>query len=259
MRIRTLLGLALCAATTATAQTTNSPSNTRALSLRECLNLALQHNLNVRIEHLNFEIAGDAISVANGTYDPNFTLGAKHSYEALLGDFDPRKFNPYFPADVSMDTLSSDFSGKAPYGFSYDFSSSIRRTGDITDFQSDLDVAALYPGGFRATNSYDAVLGLTMRQHLLKDFWIDADWEVLLARRTELKISEQALRFQIMTTLLAVELAYDDLIDAREEIAVQEEALKLRQEFLAEQNAGCKWEICRRWTTRRPKPNSKTR
>ncbi len=58
--------------------------------------------------------------------------------------------------------------------------------------------------------------------------------EVLLARRTELKISEQALRFQIMTTLLAVELAYDDLIDAREEIVVQEEALKLRREFVAE-------------------------
>jgi outer membrane protein TolC len=37
-----------------------------------------------------------------------------------------------------------------------------------------------------------------------------------------------------MTTLLAVELAYDDLIDAREEIVVQEEALKLRREFVVE-------------------------
>jgi outer membrane protein len=234
MRIRTLLALILCATSTASAQVTNKPDSIRPLTLRECMNLALKHNLNLRIEHLEFDIAGDALSVASGPYDPNLTFGAKHSYEAELGDFDPRKFNPYFPSDISTDKLGSDLTGKAPYGFSYDFSGSVRRNAAITDFRNDPGDAALFPDGFRSTNSYDAALGLTMRQHLLKDFWIDADWEVLLARRTELKISEQALRFQIMTTLLAVELAYDDLIDAREEIVVQEEALKLRREFVAE-------------------------
>jgi outer membrane protein len=234
MRIRTLLSLTLCATVTAPAQTTNPPADTRPLTMRNCLDLALKHNLNLRIEHLTFEIAGDALSVANGPYDPALTLGAKHSYESALGDFDPRKFNPYFPSEISADTLDSDLSGKAPYGFSYDFSGSVRRNAAITDFQSDPDVAALFPGGIRSTNGYDAMVGVAMRQHLLKDFWIDSDWEVLLARRTELKISEQALRFQIMTTLLGVELAYDDLIDAREEIAVQEEALKLRREFVVE-------------------------
>jgi outer membrane protein TolC len=42
------------------------------------------------------------------------------------------------------------------------------------------------------------------------------------------------LRFEIMTTLLAVELAYEDLIDAREEIAVQALALELRRQFVTE-------------------------
>jgi outer membrane protein len=234
MRIRILFGLALCATAVASAQTTNPPANTRPLSLRESIDIALKHNLNLRIEHLTFDIAGDALSVAYGPYDPNLTFGARNHYTDALGDFDPRKFNPYFPSEMSVDTIGSDLSGKAPYGFSYEFSSTIRRNAAITDFQTDPDVAALFPNGIRMTNSYDATVGLTMRQHLLKDFWIDPDWEVVLARRTELKISEQALRFQIMTTLLAVELAYDDLIDAREEIVVQEEALKLRQQFVAE-------------------------
>jgi outer membrane protein len=233
MRVQTLLGLALCAAA-ACAQTTNPPASTRPLSLRGCIDLALSHNLNLRIEHLTVEVAGDALSSAYGPYDPTLTFGAKHSYATNLGDFDPRKFNPYFPADVSVDTLGSDLSGKIPFGFSYDFSGSLRRNAAITDFQSDPDVAALYPGGVRMTNTYDATAGLTMRQHLLKDFWIDSDREVLLARRTDLKISQQALRFQIMTTLLAVELAYYDLIEAREEIVVQEKALELRRQFVAE-------------------------
>jgi hypothetical protein len=60
---------------------------------------------------------------------------------------------------------------------------------------------------------------------------------VILTRRADLKISQQALRFEIMTTMLAVELAYDDLIDAREEIIVQEKALKVRREFVAETQA----------------------
>jgi outer membrane protein len=234
MRFRIQLGLAFCATVVASAQITNSPANTRSLSLRDCIDLALKQNLQLRIEHLTFEIAGDALSGAYGPYDATLSFGAKHSFESDLGDFDPRKFNPYFPSDISADTLGSDLSGKAPFGFSYDFSGSVRRNAALTDFQTDPDIAALFPGGIRSTNSYDAAVGLAMRQHLLKDFWIDSDREVLLARRTELKISEQALRFQIMTTLLAVELAYDDLIDAREEIEVQEQALKLRRQFVAE-------------------------
>jgi outer membrane protein TolC len=235
MRIRILLGLALCgAASAASAQMTHPPANTRALSLRDCINLALSHNLELRIEHLTIEMAGDAVSVAYGPYDPTFSFGATHSYESDLGTFDPRKFNPYFPAQITTDKLGPELSGAAPIGFSYDLSGTVSKVGANTDFRADPEDATNFPGGIRSTNNYNAAVGLTMRQHLLKDFWIDSDREVILTRRTDLKISQQALRFQIMTTLLAVELAYDDLIDAREEIRVQEEALKLRREFVAE-------------------------
>jgi outer membrane protein TolC len=48
------------------------------------------------------------------------------------------------------------------------------------------------------------------------------------------KISQQALRFQVMKTILAVELSYDDLVAARENIRVQEKALELRQQLVTE-------------------------
>jgi outer membrane protein TolC len=234
MRIRILVGLALCAAATVFAQTANSPVNTRSLSLRECLDLALAHNLNLRIDHLTLAIAGYALSSAYGPYDPALTLSASHDYEDNPGDFDPRKFNPYFPAQTTHEKAGLELGGVAPWGFNYDLRGGVVKNEAITDFNSDPDVAALFPGGIRSTNSYDSEVRLSMRQHLLKDFWIDSDREMLLARRTELKISQQALRFQIMTTLLAVELAYNDLVDSSEEIRVQEEALALRREFVVE-------------------------
>jgi outer membrane protein TolC len=234
MRIRILVGWALCAAATATAQTTNLPANTKPLSLRQCLNIALSHNLNLRIDRLTLQIAGDAVSTAYGSYDPTLTLSASRNYADNPGDFDPRKFNPYFPAETTTGRVGLEMSGEAPWGFNYDFRGGVVKNQAITDFNSDPDVAALYPGGIRSTNDYDAEMRLTMRQHLLKDFWIDSDREVLLARRTEVKITQAALRFQIMTTLLAVELAYNDLVDASEEVGAQEQALALRREFVAE-------------------------
>ena len=235
MRIRILVGLALCAAATASAQMTNPPFvSVRSLSLRDCLDTALAHNLNLRIDHLTVGIAGDALSSAYGSYDPTLTLSASRDYEDNPGDFDPRKFNPYFPAETTHEKAGIQLSGAAPWGFNYDLRGNVVKNEAITDFNSDPERAALYPDGIRSTNDYDSEVRLTMRQHLLKDFWIDSDREMLLARRTEVKISQQALRFQIMTTLLAVELAYNDLIDSSEEIRVQEQALALRREFVTE-------------------------
>jgi outer membrane protein TolC len=196
--------------------------------------MALSHNLDLRIEHATVDIAGDMLTGAYGPYDPIFSFGATRHFESDLSDFDARKFNPYFPADITTGNIGPELSGSLPIGFSYDITGNIRKNSAVTDFTSDPKDAGNFPNGIRRTNDYDASVGLSMRQHLLKDFWVDSDREILQTRRTDLKISQQALRFQIMTTLLAVELAYDDLIDAREEIRVQENALDLRRQFVTE-------------------------
>lgn len=234
MRIRILVMMALCAAASVSGQTTHSALKTKPLSLKDCLDLALRQNLNLRIDRLTVNVAGDALSNAYGPYDPTLSLSASRSYADNPGDFDPRKFNPYFPADTTYGKAGMELNGALPTGFTYDLRGGIVKNQAVTDFSSDPEIAALYPGGLRATNDYDTEVRLTMRQHLLKDFWIDSDREMLLVRRVELKISQLALRFQIMTTLLAVELAYNDLIDSSEEIVVQEQALALRREFVKE-------------------------
>ena len=68
-----------------------------------------------------------------------------------------------------------------------------------------------------------------MTQPLLKNFWIDNNRLNILVAKTQLKISEQVLRNQVITTVTAVENAYYELIYAFENVKVQQDALTLAQ------------------------------
>jgi outer membrane protein TolC len=234
MYARILLGLVISASLSLFAQTTNSPGALRALSLRECIDLALSRNLELRIQQLSSDIAGFSLNGAYGAYVPTFSVRAVHSYVDQPGDFDPQKFNSDFPYQMKSDILSSDLKGALPYGLSYNLSSIIRKDDARTDFSSVPDGRFFPPDGIRVTNNYSASAGINLQQHLLRDFWIDSDRHLILVRRKELKMSQQALRFQIMKTVLAVELSYYDLIAAKEEIQVQERALQYRQQLVRE-------------------------
>jgi outer membrane protein TolC len=119
-------------------------------------------------------------------------------------------------------------------GLSYNFSAQTIAREARTDFNFDTNAAKLFPEGIRVTNNTFASAGVSIQQHLLKDFWIDSYRERLLIRRTNLKMSEQAFRFEVMRTVLAVALGYYDLSASREAIRVDEQALELKQQFLAE-------------------------
>jgi outer membrane protein len=206
----------------------------RALSLKECVDLALQRNFDLQIEQLSADIARDNLTSAYGVYSPVFSFEAKHEYVSQPGDFDPNKSGPDFPYKESFDNAGPMLTGRVPFGLDYDFRGLASSRDARTDFRSNTNTASDFPGGIRHTNNYFADAGINLRQHLLKDFWVDQYSTTIVLRRKDLKISEQRLRFMAMKTVLAVELAYYDLIVARENIRVQEKALELRQQLVAE-------------------------
>lgn len=234
MSLRFLLALLLCTLCSALSQETNGLLSTRPVSLNECIELALQRNLDLQIERFTAQIAAESLSGAYGAYSPLFSFGAKHEFVSDPGNFDARKFNPYFPSDIENTTLGPSLTGILPIGLSYDVAGFVRKDKAVTDFTSSPEDALFFPGGIRDTNSYSAETRLTLQQHLLKDFWIDSERQLILTRRKESRMSQQALEFQIMKTLLAVELGYFDLIAARESTKVQEKALELRRQLVSE-------------------------
>ncbi len=234
MRVRLLLALVVCAPLAALPQTNTPPARLRSLSLRECIDLALSRNLDLQIQHLSADIAGYDLSGSYGIYSPVFSIRAERAYVDQPGSYDPKKSGVDFPYRLHDDTLTSGLSGQLPIGLNYDLSTSITKENAKTDFSSSPNTAQPFPGGIRDTNNSYVNAQITLQQHLLRDFWIDAYRQRILIRRKDLKISQETLRFQVMKTLLAVELGYTDLIAAREDVRVQEKALELRQQLVRE-------------------------
>ncbi len=234
MLVRMLVGLLYLATLIASGQTTRSSGNLRPLSLQECIDLALSRNLDVQIQRLTTAMVGYNLDSAYGAYSPVFSFDARRGYVSEPANFDAEKFNPDFPAQIHTDTFGPALSGQLPFGLSYDMRALAVAEDAASDFRGDPDHVNDFPGGIRRTNNFLGETRLTVRQHLLKDFWIDSARQTLLVRRKELGMSQQALRFQIMKTVLAVEMSYYDLIAAREMVGVQEKSLELHQQLVDE-------------------------
>ena len=230
-----ILVVLFCAVTLITpAQVPPQPARTRSLSLQECLELALAHNLDLQIQRVTSQMAGYTLAGAYGVYIPVLSFNASLGHDAIPANFDLRKFNDYFPAVLNSDQLGAAVTGQLPVGMSYDLGGFVREDNAWTDFRSDPEDAAAFPGGTRQTNNYFADTRITLRQHLLKDFWIDSARTTILLRKKDVSMSQLAVRFQIMQTILAVELSYYDLVAAREQVRVQKQGVELAQQLVDE-------------------------
>src|SRR5260370_35362451 len=120
MHVRILAALALGGALVAAGQTTTPQANTRLLSLQECIDLALSHNLDLQIEHLSADIAGFQLSRSYGAYDPSFSFQAGRDFVSEPGNFDPKKAGADFPYELTTDSIGPALSGQVRLGLSYD-------------------------------------------------------------------------------------------------------------------------------------------
>lgn len=209
--------LFLVATLTAAFAQTNLPP-TRPLSLQDCFAAALKNNFDVRIERFNPQISQFSLSSAYGGYDPQFTIGGQHQYNDSGAYFDSLG-SLIVPTENRNNTFNSGLNGLTPWGMTYDLSGNVSQQ-HLTK--------SLFSTNFTGDSSSGS-FGVNVTQPLLKNFWINNNRLQILTAKTQLKISEQGLRNQIINTVTAVENAYFELIYAREKVTVQTEALTLAQ------------------------------
>ncbi len=80
--------LVLAGATVAALAQTNAPA-VRTLSLEDCVQSALEKNLDLRIARYYPQLALTDLEATYAGYNPNFTFGGAHSYSKSGGGFDP--------------------------------------------------------------------------------------------------------------------------------------------------------------------------
>jgi outer membrane protein TolC len=187
---------------------------TRAMSLEDCLQEALQHNLDVQIERTKPEIQLYTLRGAYSDYDPLLNISGQHSYNDSGVDGVP-------PTISDVNSAKSDIGGLLPWGLKYDFS------GNVADTYGPNNPYGLNYSGTNETSG--GTIGVQLTQPLLKNFWIDNTRLTIRVAKNRLNYSEQGLRLQVITSVTDVENAYYELIYAQENVKVQQEALVLAQ------------------------------
>jgi outer membrane protein TolC len=186
------------------------------LSLRDYLELVLANNTEIAISRLNLEIPKNNILRQYGTFDP-----------ALVGSFNTTR----------QKRLPSDALAGAS------ILNNLDQIGNFS-YQQTLETGTQFSVGFigskASTNSafqtwnpnLNAALSFRFTQPLLRGRGTEITRLPITIARGQLRQQEYTLRDMLLRLLTTAENAYWDVVDARENLRVQEENLKLNEAFL---------------------------
>lgn len=189
---------------------------THPMSLEDCLQEALQHNLDVQISRFNPQIQLFDVRATYGGYDPTFSISGTHQYNDTGPDFQNAIHIPGTSYEQNSATAGLSTT-PTPWGMTYALNGNVSHT---YDYHSTLTTNSDNSGG---------QIGVTLTQPLLNNFWIDQTRLNIRVGKNRLQYSEQGLRLQLINSVTAVENAYYELIYAQENVKVQQEALVLAQ------------------------------
>ena len=194
-----------------TANASEIPSG--AVTLEQCIQLALENNLSLRITNYQPRLAALNLRGAYGAYDPRFSLGGTDSFRESKGRQNPLEFTiPSSETDSFRHNIG--LNGVTPFGtrYSMGLNSSETTGSDSRDF----------PFG-----SYGTGFSASITQPLLRGAWIDGTRMNIKLQKQQVESSSLTVIRQITQTVSSVELAYYALIASRENVKVAEETLAL--------------------------------
>ena len=202
-----------------TANASEIPSG--AVTLEQCIQLALENNLSLRITNYQPRLAALNLRGAYGAYDPRFSLGGTDSFRESKGRQNPLEFTiPSSETDSFRHNIG--LNGVIPFGTRYSIGlNSSETTGrDSRDF----------PFG-----SYGTGFSASITQPLLRGAWIDGTRMNIKLQKQQVETSSLSVIRQITQTVSNVELAYYALIASRENVKVAEETLALTEKNFSNQ------------------------
>lgn len=193
---------------------------TRPVSLQDCIQMALESNLEIRIARYLPEIGELTLKGDYAAWDPNFSASAGRTYRESPGFSGIADFNPP-PTVTWAETFTLGLNGLLPTGMSYNFFGNLPRQSGTR-------------GGIEQGFNYTPAAGGSFTQPLLRNLWIDSTRLAIALDKRNLTQSELSVEQQLINTVTAVTLAYHDLIEARENVKVQQTALELSERALME-------------------------
>jgi len=186
------------------------------LSLKAYLDLVMANNTDIAIQRLSVETSRNSLLASYSPFDPRLTLNLNHSRNAqpasdLLAGADIQKSLNQSAGLTYTQTLQT--------GQQYSVSFNPTKTTTNSAF------ATWNP-------SWNAALNVSVTQQLLRGRSPFIQRLQITTAKANLRRSELDLRNQLMTLIQNAELAYWNLVGARENLRVQAESLKLQKASL---------------------------
>ncbi len=195
--------------------------NTLSLSLAECIQKTLKHNLALAVEVLTPEIADLSVALANEKFMPALSLSyTKQDTKTASYSF--------LDAEQTVATLQNDYSTQVSQLVPTGGSLTVSLTGYLID--TNRRAQTINP-------RYGNTLRFTFSQPLLKDFGIKMTRREIILAQNNRDISEKNFAEMMEETIYNVESAYWNLVYSIENLKVRQQSLKLAQELLEKNRA----------------------
>jgi len=210
--------------------TTQTNRPTRSVTLDECIRMAMEHNLGLKVARYSPIIEVVNLGGAYSVYDPEFQARASRSFSETEGGFTAG--TPVASTKEKTDLVTAGISGGLPWGMTYDLGWDLtHRYGSRggVDTTGLTNIATTVP-----TDDYSTSIGLTLEQPLLRNFWTDAARTDINVQKTDVRISQENFRIEVMNLVRDVQNAYYELIGARDQVKVREKAVELKSQLQAE-------------------------
>ncbi|MBI2931142.1 MAG: TolC family protein [Planctomycetes bacterium] len=188
------------------------------LSLRQCLHLALEHNIDLEIARYQPWIEEQNILSAQGAFDHTLY------WSASGGESVRKSTNPFDPADIDVHSATSTAGVRRllPFGLSYDLYFRTDRLNTNQFFAS-----AIQP-------QWDESLALSLTLPALKGRGEDAQYSAVVIARHTRQAAVERFEKTLIDQLAAVQQAYWDLVFARENLELRRQSEKVAEQLLKE-------------------------
>lgn len=187
------------------------------LTLEEAIKIALQNNLQIKIEEKNLKTFENNIKASKGIFDPMLSIDFQSSYSKSPTAWQLQGADIFESKRRSFNLGISQY---LPTGGTLTF--------DWTNLRNESNSRFYY-----INPSYNSSFGFTLTQPILKNFGLE------IAKKQEIKAiynfnsSLSNFKSKIETKIKEVEEAYWDLYFYYNDLKVKEEALNLAKEFYA--------------------------
>ena len=211
-------------------------SSSVTLSLQQAIELALQHNLQLRVARYTPMISELNRLSLYGYYDPILTGEYSHSRNTREGGGFNANTGRETPAQhTDVDAASLGVTGVLPTGMTYDIGHNVENVVANRPVQIGTNSFGQPIFAKATSDTWDGGAGITLSQPLLRNFWIDPTrLQIKLARRN-VRVAELQFERNMMDVVNQVEKAYYALIAARELVRVGEADVTVKRQFFDEQ------------------------